>query len=509
MKVRELTQGIEAVVTGPDVEVRSLAYDSRRVEPGALFAALVGVQADGHAHVPAAIAKGAVAVLCERPVDVGSATTIAVPNSRQSLAQIGRRFFADPAAAMQTVGVTGTNGKTTTVHLLESVLAAAGMRPGIIGTLGTRFAGNDAATGMTTPESVDLLRLLAAMRDAGVRAVAMEVSSHALAQERVAGVDFDVGIFTNLTHDHLDYHGDLERYFAAKARLFTERLKADGAAVLNLDDPKVASLAGGLPADQVLGFSLANNAAASVRVTNLRLSADGIDVDVRCRGVPLSIHSPLVGRFNAANVVGAVAAAVALKIPAAAIRDGVAALARVPGRLDRVPAAGGPVVLVDYAHTPDALAKALATVRELCRGRLICVFGCGGDRDPHKRPVMGETAARLADWTVVTSDNPRSEAPQAILAAIVAGCDRAGAATSDRVETRGYLVEADRAKAIERGGGAARPGDVVLIAGKGHETYQQVGTTKRPFDDRVHAARALAAAGYQPSPEPESNRQKR
>ena len=498
MKVRELFQGLEAIISGDDVDVAMLVCDSRKVARGCLFAALVGTRTDGHEHVAAAIEGGAVAVLCEREVDVGSATRIQVPNARRAFAVAAGHFFGDPAAALRMVGVTGTSGKTTSVYLVESILSAHGDRPAVIGTLGTRFAGVEQQTGLTTPESVDLVAMLAEMRRAGATAVAMEVSSHALAQERVAGVSFDVGVFTNLTHDHLDYHGDLESYFAAKCRLFDERLKPAGFAVLNLDDKRVRSLSQRLPRERTIGFSLSPmSALATLRVRELRLDATGIALQLGFQGSELAVRSPLIGRFNAANVVGAVAVALALGVPTSAIVAGVAAMKRVPGRLERIVSPDGPLVLVDYAHKPDALEKALVAVRELGRGRVICVFGCGGDRDREKRPVMGEVSAKLADWTILTTDNPRTEDPGLILAAIETGCRRGGASPSARPQKGGYYVEADRAVAIRLAIRAARPGDVVLIAGKGHETYQLVGDRKLQFDDREHSREALNVAGFE------------
>jgi UDP-N-acetylmuramoyl-L-alanyl-D-glutamate--2,6-diaminopimelate ligase len=497
VKIRELFQGLEAAITGVDVDVGALVCDSRKVSAGCLFAALVGARADGHDHVAAAIAAGASAVLVERSVEVEQATSVVVKSSRLALAQAARRFYGDPSADLKMVGVTGTSGKTTTVHLLESIFAAADERPAIIGTLGTRFAGQARETGLTTPESVDLVAMLAEMRGQGATAVAMEVSSHALQQERVAGLSFDVGIFTNLTHDHLDYHGTMEAYFAAKSRLIDERLKPGGFAVLNLEDPRVRTLMTRLPRERTIGFSLSTGVAgAALEVTSARIGGGGIELALRFCGQAFTVSSQLIGRFNAANILAAIAAGLALGMSPAAIAAGVAAMKRVPGRLDRVTSSDGPLVLVDYAHKPDALSKALETLRELGRGRVFCVFGCGGDRDQQKRPVMGEVAVRLADWSVLTSDNPRSEDPGLILAAIEAGCRRAGATRSESPKSRTYHVEPDRALAIALAVKAAKAGDIVLIAGKGHESYQIVGSTKQPFDDYAQGRLALNAAGF-------------
>ena len=489
VKVSDLFAGQQAYITGADVDVTGLIYDSRRVRPGALFAALVGARFDGHDHVAKAIDGGAVAVLCEKDVEVGDATLVLTPNTRLALARAAQAFFGDPAARMSMVGITGTNGKTTIVHLIEAILRAAGKKVGVIGTLGTRFAGHEQVVGLTTPESVDLVAMLAEMVNCGVQAVAMEVSSHALAQERAAGVDFNVAVFTNLTHDHLDYHGDADSYFAAKARLFRERLTTGGSAVLNLDDTRVASLVGSLPAARVIGFSLEEPATeiAAVWPRTLHLDRSGFRARLQTPIGELEISSPLLGRFNVQNVLAAVAVAVALEVESAAVAKGLAEVGQVPGRLEPVLAAGGPLVLVDYAHTPDALIKVLDAVREITDGRLICVFGCGGDRDPGKRPSMGRVVAERADWAVLTTDNPRSEDPRAIIADIEPGL--AGSP---------HHVEVDRAVAIAVAVSQARANDVVVIAGKGHETYQIVGSQSRPFDDRAHARTALAAAGFNP-----------
>lgn len=488
MKLSELFAGQDVRIEGADVDASALVYDSRKLVPGALFAALRGSKRDGHELAAAAVTAGATSVLCERPVDVGAATRVLAHDSRRALALCAKRFFGAPSDHLTMVGVTGTNGKTTTTHLVQAILAAAGETTGLIGTLGIELGGRTVETGMTTPESVDLLAILADMLRQGARAVAMEVSSHALAQERVAGVDYDVGVFTNLTHDHLDYHGTLDAYFEAKARLMRERSKRGGHAVLNFDDPRVRALGD----ERAWTFSARGAAAARVRAEAVRLSLEGTSMTVAAPGLAFEIASPLVGRFNVENLLAAVSAALALGISPEVIARGVAGMCAVPGRLERVSGAGEPLVVVDYAHTPDALEKALTTLREVARGRLVCVFGCGGDRDPHKRGPMGEVAARHADLAVVTSDNPRTEDPRHIVEAIEAGLRGAGARPSAGADTDGYLVELDRAAAIELAVGQSRPGDVVLIAGKGHETYQIVGEVKRPFDDREVARAALA-----------------
>jgi UDP-N-acetylmuramoyl-L-alanyl-D-glutamate--2,6-diaminopimelate ligase len=489
-RAAEILRDVPLGAAAGAIVLTGLAYDSRRVEAGNLFAAWAGGRHDGHAHVGEAVARGAGLILCERPVDAAVPVCV-VRDVRRTLAEAARQFFDDPASHLRMVGITGTNGKTTTAHLVESVLAAAGVTPGIIGTLGLRYGGLLHETGLTTPESVDLVAALARMKAAGIRGVAMEVSSQALAQRRVAGVRYDVGVFTNLTQDHLDYHGTLDAYFAAKAELFHAYLKAGGVGVLNLDDARVASLAG----PGRLGFSRRGAPDAAIRLASCALGVDGIRLEAQTPRGRLAVRSPLVGAFNVENILAALGVGLALELPTDAICRGIEALACVPGRLERVSRAGEPLVLVDYAHTPDALEKALAVVREVTPGRVFCVFGCGGDRDPTKRAPMGRAAAGRASWSVLTNDNPRREAPEAIAAAVEEGLRAAGAIRSATPVVGGYWVELDRRRAIAHAVAAATPEDAVLVAGKGHEAYQIVGGTKHAFDDRHEARAALDARG--------------
>jgi UDP-N-acetylmuramoyl-L-alanyl-D-glutamate--2,6-diaminopimelate ligase len=430
-------------------------------------------------------------------------TQIVAADSRKALAQAARRFFGDPAARLCLAGVTGTKGKTTLAHLLEAVLQAAGHRTGMIGTLGTRHTRADGSlatgvTGLTTPESVELMAMLAGMVQDGVTAVAMEVSSHALEQHRVGGLDYDVGVFTNLSLDHLDYHKTMEAYFQAKTRLLHERLKASGAAVLNLDDPRVATLLPALPSTRpVFGFSKdPSQSAARVRVRQADLTPAGVHASISCDGKAVTVHSELVGVFNLENILAAVAVGMALGLAPEAIAAGVKALRAVPGRCERV--SSRPLVVVDYAHVPDALEKIIDTLREVTRGRLLCVFGCGGDRDSSKRPVMGRIVGEKTDAAIVTNDNPRTEVPERIAEAIVDGLLRT---RMPEGFPGGYIVELDRAKAIETAVLAAGDDDTVLIAGKGHEDYQIIGREKRHFDDRQEAQKALARRNRGPRPD--------
>jgi UDP-N-acetylmuramoyl-L-alanyl-D-glutamate--2,6-diaminopimelate ligase len=440
------------------VVVDRVDHDSRAVEPGSLFACLRGATTDGHDHAPEAVRRGAVALLCERPLGLG-VPEVRVADARIALGPVAARAAGDPSHHLTVVGVTGTNGKTTTTHLVRAIFDAAGRPCTVIGTLsGAR----------TTPEATDLQRTLASELAAGAEAAAIEISSHALELHRIDGTRVAVAGFTNLSQDHLDFHGDLESYFQAKARLFTPGIAA--AAVINVDDEHGARLAATTEVP-VVAVHLDDLPDLRLEASRTRFTWRGHEVDL-----------PLAGRFNAANAVLAAELAAVCGIDEATIVGGLAGAAPIPGRFEVVGTAG-PVVVVDYAHTPDGLERALATAREVTSGRVLVVFGCGGDRDRGKRPLMGEVASRLADEAIVTDDNPRHEDPDVIVAEILGGVP-AG------VPVR---VERDRRAAIADAIGAAREHDVVLIAGKGHETTQVVGDEVRPFDD-VAVARAVLAA---------------
>jgi UDP-N-acetylmuramoyl-L-alanyl-D-glutamate--2,6-diaminopimelate ligase len=441
------------------VEIGSIAYDSRAVEPGALFCCLVGGSSDGHDFAAAAVERGAVALLVERPLAVDVPQVVG-GDSRRAMALIADAFYGHPSRAMSVVGVTGTAGKTTTTHLIAAICDAAGLDADVFGTLRGQH---------WTPEAPDFQAQLAAARDAGKRAVATEVSSHALALHRVDGTRFAVAVFTNLGRDHLDFHGSVERYFAAKARLFTPEL-ADKA-VVNLDDVHGRLLADAA-AIPTIGFSQAGLADVTITPTSHAYTWEGV-----------RIHVGLGGGFNVSNSLAAATAALALDIPPATIADGLASARPVPGRFEAVDAGQPFAVLVDYAHTPESLGEVLAAARAATSGRLIVAFGAGGDRDRDKRPAMGAQAARLADQIVLTSDNPRSEDPLAIIADIAAGIADPATVT----------IEPDRAAAIAAAISAADAGDVVVIAGKGHETTQTIGDTVTAFDDRAVARTVLEA----------------
>ncbi|MBN1961444.1 MAG: UDP-N-acetylmuramoyl-L-alanyl-D-glutamate--2,6-diaminopimelate ligase [Deltaproteobacteria bacterium] len=488
--LRDLFTGIDATIIGPDVEVTALACDSRQISEGACFAALNGALRDGHEFIFDAIERGAKSIICERVITDKNITNIIVKDSRLALALAARRLFADPAHLLKMVGITGTSGKTTTSYLIQSILHEANLIPGLIGTNGYRYKEHESTTGLTTPESIDVIKLLRQMLDVGTRSVVMEVSSHSLCQHRVAGIDYDVAAFLNLSHEHLDYHHTLEDYFEAKAILFRQRLKSNGIAVLNYDD-KYAKKLVNEPGLQVISFSLNGDTTANIRLLNAKLANNQSELEVITPRGTLQIISPLIGSFNIENILAAVSIAEALGLAPSAIIKGIVKLGVVPGRLEKVNQSGQPLVLIDYAHKPDALAKALKVTRNITSGRLICVFGCGGDRDATKRPIMGQIAAELADWIIVTNDNPRSEDPLEIASAIEQGLRAANANIAETPDKRGYVIELDRSQAIRRAITAANLNDTVLIAGKGHETYQILPQGTRHFDDREEARAVL------------------
>lgn len=483
-----------------DPEVKAICYDSRKVVPGTLFVAIDGLATDGHRFIPDAVQRGAVAVVCQKPTRA-DAVVIRVTDSRAALAHLACRFYGQPAEAMTLVGVTGTNGKTTVTYLLEQILKQAGRRPGVVGTINYRYGAQAFDNPVTTPESLELQAILRQMADAGVTHAVMEVSSHALDLHRVDGCRYDLAVFTNLTQDHLDHHGDMDRYWDCKRSLFTDFLKTADAghpirAVVNADDAKGQELA------RLMGEAGLRTATyGDGEVLPLAVIRDlaGIRGAIATPNGEIPFNSPLVGDFNLENILSAAGAALALGIPPAAIAAGIDATACVPGRLERIAEGGERTIFVDYAHTPDALENAIGALRTLTPARLITVFGCGGDRDPTKRPIMGEIAARLSDLAVVTSDNPRSEDPLAIIAQVEAGVCRTAArrifadALNDGRQGSAYIVEPDRMAAITVAIRAAGRSDAVLIAGKGHETYQILAEETIHFDDREAARQVLAA----------------
>jgi UDP-N-acetylmuramoyl-L-alanyl-D-glutamate--2,6-diaminopimelate ligase len=498
MRLRELLAEVPGaqVAGSTDIDITGLGHDSRAAAPGSLFVCIRGFRQDGHAFIGDAVQRGATAVVVEDDparLTIPSRVTVArVADTRSALACLAARFFGHPSRALRLVGITGTNGKTTTAYLVEAILRAAGHRVGLLGTIEYRCGATTFPGERTTPESSDLQRLLARMRDMGAWGATMEVSSHSLVLERVAACEFDVAVFTNLTQDHLDFHGTMERYADAKARLFADlgqdRVKPGvAAAVLNADDPWAAFMAQ-RTRGRVIRFSLAPGADVAVRSSHFDLA--GIRAAVTSPWGPFDVASALVGRHNLANILGAAAACLHLGVPCSVVQAGIGNLRAVPGRFEKVEAGQPFGVVVDYAHTPDALERVLTFAREYARGRVIVVFGCGGDRDRGKRPRMGEVAARLGDAVFATSDNPRSEDPDAILAEIEIGLKKTFA------NVKGHATIPDRREAIGAALASARGGDLVVIAGKGHETYQILRDRTIPFDDRVVAREALTALGY-------------
>jgi UDP-N-acetylmuramyl-tripeptide synthetase len=478
--------------------MRSIHYRAQDVTPGGLFVAVPGFNADGHDFVETAIAMGAAAVVAQKPLPV-NVPLLRVADSRAALARLASAFYDHPSRDLVLVGVTGTNGKTTVAYILENILDAAGVTTGVLGTVNHRCGDRVWPSANTTPESLDLQRLLADMRTAGATHAVMEVASHGLELKRVDGCQFDVGVFTNLTQDHLDFHGDMARYWQTKKRLFTELLPASGkraAAVINRSNSQGRELAAEIQtalATLTFGFDDTSDVWPTVDQNNL----DG------CRGVihaptgDLFFASPMVGRHNIENLLAAAATALALDLPPAAIQKGLTGTVGAPGRLERVPDRNGRFIYVDYAHTPDALKNVLSTLQHIRTRRLICLFGCGGDRDRRKRPLMGEIAGKMSDLVVVTSDNPRTEDPEQIIADILPGITPVMPRAYRPDELRpdwpdpGYVVLPDRRAAITLAVALTRPGDTLLIAGKGHENYQIIGRQTIPFDDCAVAAQAI------------------
>ncbi len=479
MKLKELLQGIPVLsaTADMDMDIADVSYDSRTVRSGELFVAMTGYAADGHAYIGRAAAAGAAAVLCEK-IPAEALPYVQVADSRRALAAVGGNFFDHPADSMTMVGVTGTNGKTTTTYLLKAILEqAAGARVGLIGTNQNMIGHESIPTERTTPESFELQRLLARMRDAGCTHVVMEVSSHALALDRVYGVRYAVGIFTNLTQDHLDFHSTMEAYCDAKAILFQNC----DTGVCNADDPWTPRLLRHAACGVI---AYAEKAAADLRAEDIDLGADHVAFTAvtAAERVPVRVNIP--GRFMVYNALDVLGAAMALKIPLEKSAGVLAGAPPVKGRVEVVPTPGKDyTVLIDYAHSPDGLENVLSSVKGFARGRTVALFGCGGDRDKTKRPQMGKIAAENADFLVVTTDNPRTEDPQTIIDGILPGLE--GTSTP-------YVVVVDRVEAIHWAMDHAEPGDVIVLCGKGHETYQEVNHVKRHMDEREIVAEHLA-----------------
>ena len=515
MTLRELLEKLPGAEThgDTDISISNLTCDSRAVGPGSLFFALRGWHTDGHRYIEKAVAAGAAAVILEDVTSAPAATTWArVTDGRSAMGRIAALFNGDPTASKPLIGITGTNGKTTTTYLIEAILAAAGQRAAVLGTISYRFGTTLIEASHTTPESTELQKALRQLSEAGAQAFVMEVSSHALEQRRVDGCHFDVGIFSNLTRDHLDYHVTMEGYLEAKSRLFTDLLrpsqeKPRRRAAINMDDPHGRQIAARC-ACPVITFGI--DGCCDVRPAAVKSSVNGICATMITPTGEFDFTSHLLGRFNLSNILAAAAAGIALDLPLQAIKSGIENHATVPGRMERVENRVGITCLVDYAHTGDALENVLATLKEISTGRIITVFGCGGDRDNGKRPIMGRIAVAMSDLAIITSDNPRTEDPASIMEQIKAGItkdsppfqgeglsgDRAPreyqpAGLTDGFIERGFTLLENRRDAIRLAIRLARPGDIVLLAGKGHEDYQIIGTTKHHFDDREEAAAAF------------------
>jgi len=492
MRLADLSDALPEAAARPTgaaggTEISDVAFDSRAVGPGTLFFCVRGSSADGHDFAPAVVAAGAAALVVERELDL-DVPQIVVADSRAAMGPVAARFFGDPSAALRMVGVTGTNGKTTTAFLVRSILEHAGVRCGLLGTVKRIVAGESEPVERTTPEAIDLQRTFRRMLDGGDRACAMEVSSHALALGRADSIDFDVATFTNLTQDHLDFHADMEDYFAAKRLLFAPGpgAVAPGAAIINVDDPYGERLATDLRRSQgppVTTFSAAGQR-ADLTARDVDFDTAGATFTLHGAGPPRAARLRLPGLFNVENALAALGSVLALGVGLGDALDGLAEAEPVPGRMEPIDAGQRFGVIVDYAHTPDSLENVLRAARRLTAGDLICAFGCGGDRDAAKRPLMGRAGAALADLAVITSDNPRSEEPDAIIAQVLAGVPEE---RRERVE-----VEPDRRAAIALALSRAAPGDLVVIAGKGHEQGQELeGGRKTPFDDREVAREEL------------------
>lgn len=496
MKLTELLAGVgtEPVAsTRSKVDVSGISTDSRTVKPGDLFVAVPGTKVDGIQYVHEAVTKGAVAVLSEKPIGGAQAPVFLTQGVRKALAIVAGNFYGNPARDLVMLGVTGTNGKTTTAWLVESICAAGMSSVGLFGTIAVRFTGNSREPTHTTPDPITLHKTLREMADAGVDTVVMEVSSHALAQDRVHGITFRAAGFTNLSRDHLDFHKEMEVYFQAKRKLFTENLSAGGLAVVNGDDTYTTRVYNEMRQLKRQSWKFSRLGNGEISAANVEMTTHGMKGTLKTPAGDIAFKSGLVGAHNLDNILCATGIALAAGVSRRDVQEGIERVTRVPGRMERVEGKGI-TALIDYAHTDDALVKAIDSAKGVTKGKVIVVFGCAGERDLGKRPLMGEAAA-AADLAIVTSDNPRGEAPDDIIAEIVPGLEKTGlhrmSPAKARTGERGFLVEADRAAAIQLGISLAKEGDTVLIAGKGHENYQEQAGNKRPFDDIEEARKAL------------------
>ena len=502
MKLTELLKNcpVRKIHGITDIDLNGLHYDSRQVNRGDAFFALRGVVSDGHDYIASAIANGARVVFCEElPEPAKAVTAVLVDNARQAMALVSSEFYGNPTREMQTVGITGTNGKTTITYLLEAILNEAGLNPAVIGTINYRFGADLRQAPHTTPEALDLMKLVSDFRQNGACSLVMEVSSHALDQYRADGVHFRVGVFTNLTPEHLDYHRDMESYFASKYHLFKELLPRDkGRAVINIDDDYGQRLAAMSPGALTCGRSRE----ADVHPESVEILLTGIRASVATPLGTVAVNSQLLGDYNLENLLCAIGAAVALGLSPQVIAAGLAMAKGVPGRLEQVENDRGAVILVDYAHTGDALRRVIEAMQELSPRRILTVFGCGGDRDRSKRPLMAEVAAQGSDIAIATSDNPRTEDPRQILEDVRVGLARVHEQEWSREDAKtsagkGYVVIDDRREALGFAVSLLQPGDLLLVAGKGHEDYQILASGRIHFDDREELRKALQQGGLQ------------
>ncbi|MFH2013074.1 MAG: UDP-N-acetylmuramoyl-L-alanyl-D-glutamate--2,6-diaminopimelate ligase [Pseudomonadota bacterium] len=503
MKLDDLIEVIEKkeIIGERSLEVDGISYNSKRIEDKFLFVAIKGTKFDGHDFVKEAIKRGARSVVVEEMQEnIRDATVILVPDSRMALAQIASRFYGDPSSKLTLIGITGTNGKTTTSYILGSIFKEAGFKTGIMGTINYSYGDKLIPASMTTPESLDLQKMLAEMVEDGVTHVVMEVSSHALDLKRVEYLQFNAGVFTNFTQDHLDYHQTMENYFSSKAKLFNHLLfesdkKKGSCAIINADDPFGEDLAlNTVP--NIIRYGVENK--FQVFPENISLTLEGTTTIVNTPKGSLNVKSPLIGEFNLYNILAAISVAISQGISLPNIEKGIKKLDNVLGRFERIENEEGVSIIVDYAHTSDALERTLTTIKGLSKGRIITVFGCGGDRDRLKRPLMGAVSGKYSDLSIITSDNPRTEDPNSIISGIEEGIKGLGIKKyymGDLIVNfyeKGYVIVSDRRQAIRLAIDIARRKDTILIAGKGHEDYQIIGSEKIPFDDRQEAKNAIS-----------------
>ena len=475
LKLAELCQNGMRIIGDDQTDITSIEYDSRKVREGALFFCIDGYKTDGHQYAGSAVQKGAAALMVSRELDI-DVPQIVVANGREAMALISRTFYGNPDESMTMIGITGTNGKTTTTYMIKSVLETAGKKTGLIGTIINMIGEQELPTERTTPESPDLFALLRHMADAGCAAVVMEVSSHSLALDRVAGIMFDVAVFTNLTQDHLDFHGTMDAYMAAKKKLFA----ASKHAAINVDDAAAKHMMDGI-ANDWRTYGIKEEADVSAR--NIEITPKGVSYDLCCCQAMLPLNLNIPGIFSVYNSLSAATACLQIGESLETIKTGLEAMPCVAGRFEVLDTGDQPyTIILDYAHTPDSLENTLITVKSFARGRIVPVFGCGGDRDRGKRPIMGEIAGRLSTFAIITSDNPRTEDPYEILRAVEDGMRRTDCA---------YICIENRRDAIRYAIDNAQPEDIIVLAGKGHETYQEVGGVKHPFDEKIVVAELL------------------